>query len=152
MSEREPIASESEFRRRFPVHFEHEVEFREIDLLQHVNNVRYAEWAEWMRSRYFEDALRFSFFEEESVIIARHDMHYDAPVAYRDRVLVGGAVERLGTKSFDFATWVWSLSAERIVFHSTAVLVAYNYHTKRSIPIPTAWRERVMLSLSKHAS
>jgi len=139
----EPIVSEAEFRRRFPVHFEHEVEFREIDLLQHVNNVRYAEWAEWMRSRYFEDALGFGFFEDESVIIARHDMHYDAPVAYRDRVLVGGAVERLGTKSFDFVTWVWSLTAERIVFHSLAVLVAYDYRAKQSIPIPTVWRERV---------
>ena len=137
------IASEAEFRHAFPTHFEHEVEFREIDMLRHVNNVRYTEWAEWMRSLYFEDVMKFSFFDDESVIIARHDMHYDAPVAYRDRVLVGGRVERLGTKSFDFLTWVWSIDDARIVFRSLAVLVAYDYRANRSIPIPAEWRDRI---------
>jgi acyl-CoA thioester hydrolase len=138
----DPITSEAAFRERFPVHFEHEVEFREIDLLQHVNNIRYAEWAEWLRSQYFEDVLRFRFSDRESVIIARHDLHYDAPVAYRDHVLIGGRVERWGTKSFDFSTWVWSLGDARIVFHSLAVLVAYDYTINASIPVPAAWRER----------
>jgi acyl-CoA thioesterase FadM len=139
----EPITSEAAFRARFPFHFEHEVEFREIDMLRHVNNIRYADWAEWLRSQYFEEILGFTFLEDESVIIARHDMHYDAPVAYRDRVLVGGGVERLGNKSFDFSTWVWSLNDARIAFHSIATLVAYDYRAGRSIVIPAAWRERV---------
>jgi acyl-CoA thioester hydrolase len=137
------IDSEAAFRQRFSFHFEHEVEFREIDMLRHVNNIRYAEWAEWLRSRYFEEVLGFTFLENESVIIARHDMHYDAPVAYRDRVLVGGRVERTGTKSFDFSTWVWSLGTARIVYHSLAVLVAYDYARNASIPIPPAWRTRM---------
>jgi acyl-CoA thioesterase FadM len=89
--------------------------------------------------------MKFSFFDDESVIIARHDQHYDAPVGYRDRVLVGGRVERLGTKSFDFVTWVWSIDDERIVFRSLAVLVAYDYATNASIAIPPAWRERLAL-------
>ncbi len=144
------IGSEAEFRRRFPVHFQHEVEFREIDMLRHVNNIRYADWAEWLRSRYFEDVMGFNILADESVIIARHDMHYDAPVAYRDRVLVGGGVERLGTKSFDFATWVWSLDDERMVFHSLAVLVAYDYRANASIVIPTAWRERLAAHAPAH--
>jgi acyl-CoA thioester hydrolase len=139
----EPIESVDDFLRRFPVHFEHEVEYREIDMLRHVNNIRYAEWAEWIRSRYFEDVMGFGILEGESVIIARHDLHYDAPVAYRDRVLVGGTVERWGTKSFDFVTYAWSRNDARIVFHSLATLVAYDYRINRSIPIPPAWRERV---------
>jgi acyl-CoA thioester hydrolase len=137
------VTSVDDFRRHFPLTFEHEVEFREIDLLHHVNNVRYGEWAEWMRSLYFEDVMRISFFEEQAVIIARHDMHYDAPVGYRDRVLVGGRVSRIGTKSFDFITWVWSLTASRIVFRSTATLVAYDYAANRSIAVPAIWRERI---------
>jgi len=119
-------------------------------MLRHVNNIRYADWAEWLRSRYFEDVMGFHVLEDESVIIARHDMHYDAPVAYRDRVLIGGAVERLGTKSFDFATWVWSLDDERVVFHSLAVLVAYDYRANASIVIPTAWRERLAAHAPAH--
>ncbi len=139
----ESIASEADFRRRYVVHDEHEVEFREIDMLRHVNNVRYADWAETARSRFFESVMGISFFGEQSVIIARHDLHYEAPVAYRDRVLIGGAVERWGTKSFDFVTVVWSLTDACVVFHSTATLVAYDYRAKASIVIPPAWRDRV---------
>jgi acyl-CoA thioester hydrolase len=125
------------------MHYEHEVEFREIDLLRHVNNIRYAEWAETMRSLYFDDVFGSSFFDDQSVIIARHDLHYDAPVAYRERVLVGGGVERWGTKSFDFVTVVFSLSAARQVFHATATLVAYDYRRNATIAVPPVWRERV---------
>ena len=139
----EPIPSEADFRRRYAVHYEHEVEFREIDMLRHVNNVRYADWAETMRSRYFADVCGFGFLDEASVILARHDLHYDAPVGYRDRVLVGGAVERWGTKSFDFITAVWSLADARLAFHSTATLVAYDYRANVTVAIPSAWRERV---------
>jgi acyl-CoA thioester hydrolase len=138
----QPIGSEDDFRRRFPVHYEHEVVFGEIDMMRHVNNLRYGDWAETIRARYFEDVLGFGFLDEHSVILARHDMHYEAQVTHRQRVLVGGAVTRWGTKSFDFETVVWSLAAERVAFHSTAVLVAYDYRAKRSIPVPAAWRER----------
>jgi acyl-CoA thioester hydrolase len=138
----DPIASEAEFRQRFPAHFEHEVEFREIDMLRHVNNIRYAEWAETMRSIYFDDILGLSFSAAQSVILARHDMQYVAPVAYRERVIVGGAITRFGSKSFDFTTAVWSIAGARTVFHSTAVLVAYDYEQAVSIAIPPLWRER----------
>jgi acyl-CoA thioesterase FadM len=136
------IASEAEFRRRFSVYFEHEVEYREIDMLRHVNNIRYCDWAETLRARFFDDVFEFSFLDTHSVIIARHDMHYDAPVAYRDRVLVGGGVTRWGTKSFDFVTVVWSLADQRQAFHSTATLVAYDYSINASIVVPARWRER----------
>jgi acyl-CoA thioesterase FadM len=138
----QPIGSEADFRRRFPMLYEHEVEFREIDMMRHVNNLRYGEWAETIRARYFEDVLGFGFLDDQSVVLARHDMHYAAQLAHRDRVLVGGAVTRWGTKSFDFETVVWSLPAARVVFRSNAVLVAYDYRANHSIAIPAAWRER----------
>jgi acyl-CoA thioester hydrolase len=136
------IATEADFRRTYPVSYEHRIEFREIDMLRHVNNVRYADWAESIRARYFHEVFGIEFTTGESVIIARHDMHYDAQVCYRDRVLIGGTIARWGTKSFDFLTGVWSLTDARLVFHSTAVLVAYDYRAHTSIPIPAAWRER----------
>jgi acyl-CoA thioesterase FadM len=43
---------------------------------------------------------------------------------------------------------VWSLDDERIVFHSLAVLVAYDYRANASIAIPTAWRDRVATAAS----
>ena len=82
------------FRAAFPYHREREVEFSDIDLLQHVNNVRYAVWAETLRVTYFADVFATRIDGTTGVIIARHDMHYEAQLAYRERVVVGCRVAR----------------------------------------------------------
>jgi acyl-CoA thioester hydrolase len=128
------------FRAAFPYHREREVEFSDIDSLQHVNNVRYAVWAETLRVTYFADVYGTRIDGRTGVIIARHDMHYEAQLSYRERVVVGCRVARWGTKSFDLETEIWSPATGRRVFRSTAVLVAYDYEAHASIPIPEHWR------------
>lgn len=127
----------------FRLKIAHEVEFREIDMLGHVNNVRYCEWAEQARCVYFADVIGADIAGETGVILAKHDMHYLNMVRYREKVIIGGRVTRWGGKSFDFVTEVWSEDSARCVFRSTAVLVAYDYATSTTISIPEDWRRRV---------
>lgn len=131
------------FRSAFRLNYVHEVEFREIDMLRHVNNVRYCEWAETIRCIYFADVIGEDLTGSTGAILAKHEMQYDNVVLLREKVIVGGRVARWGGKSFDFETHVWSLDRERRVFRSTAVLVAYDYVENRSIDVPPVWRERV---------
>jgi acyl-CoA thioesterase FadM len=131
------------FRSDFRFNYLHEVEYREIDMMQHVNNVRYCEWAETIRCMFFADVIGEDLAGSAGAILAKHDMDYDNVVRNREKVLIGGRVSRWGSKSFDFETHVWSLDHERRVFRSTAVLVAYDYANNRSIAIPAVWRERV---------
>lgn len=131
------------FRAAFKLNYPHEVEFREIDMLAHVNNVCYCEWAETVRCRYFGDVIGEDIAGATGVILAKHEMHYDNVVRYRENVIVGGRVSRWGTKSFDFETEVWSQDQARRVFRSLAVLVAYDYTAGRAIAIPDVWRTRV---------
>jgi acyl-CoA thioesterase FadM len=121
----------------------HEVEFREIDVLKHVNNVRYCEWAEHIRCKYFADAIGEDITGATGAILAKHEMHYLNMVRYRENVIIGGRVSRWGGKSFDFQTEVWSQDRSHCVFRSTAVLVAFNYVAETTIAIPESWRERV---------
>ncbi len=132
-----------EFEATYTLRFEHEVAFGEIDMMRHVNNVCYAVWAERIRTVYFGDVLGREILSSEGIILAQHDMTYEATVGYRERVLVGGRVMRWGTKSFDFETAVLVPARERRAFRSKALLVAYDYEANRSIPIPAVWRERV---------
>ena len=46
-----------EFEATYTLRFEHEVEFGEIDMMRHVNNVCYGVWAERVRTVYFGDVL-----------------------------------------------------------------------------------------------
>jgi acyl-CoA thioester hydrolase len=140
----EPAAGTlDEFRAAFRLKIAHEVEFREIDMLAHVNNVRYCEWAEHARCVYIADVIGSEIDGTTGVILARHDMQYLNTVLYREKVVIGGRITRWGGKSFDFQTEVWSEDHGRCVFRSTAVLVAYDYSTGTTIAVPEDWRRRV---------
>jgi acyl-CoA thioester hydrolase len=132
-----------EFEATYTLRFEHKVEFGEIDMMRHVNNVVYAVWAERVRTSYFGDVLEREILSGEGIILAQHDMTYEATVGYREHVLLGGRVVRWGTKSFDFETAVLVPAREQRAFRSKALLVAYDYDAGQSIAIPAAWRERV---------
>ncbi len=132
-----------EFRSAFRLTIPHEVEFREIDVLGHVNNVRYCEWAEHARCKYFTEVIGEDIAGRAGVILAKHDLQYLNMVRYREKVVMGGRITRWGGKSFDFFTEVWSENMARCVFHSTAVLVAYDYSATTTITIPEDWRRRV---------
>jgi acyl-CoA thioester hydrolase len=138
-----PAADVAAFLAAFPYHREREVEFGDIDLLQHVNNVRHAVWAETLRVTYFADVFGTRIDGPAGVIIARHDMHYEAQLVFRERVVIGCRVARWGNKSFDLETEIWSLTHGRRVFRSTAVFVAYDYDARASFPIPDVWRRAV---------
>ncbi|HTW83261.1 MAG TPA: acyl-CoA thioesterase [Candidatus Sulfotelmatobacter sp.] len=130
----------ADFESTYALRREREVELGEIDMLRHVNNVRYAVWAETIRSLYFADVLGRDIAGSTGMILAKHELHYESPVKYRERVIVGGRLLRFGTKSFDFETAAWSIAQERRVFRSLATLVAFDYDVERSIAVPDAWR------------
>lgn len=134
------VTSRAAFDAAYRVQREHEVPFGEVDMLRHVNNAAYVEWAERIRSIYFADVFGEDITGERGMIIARHDLHYLAPVAYRERVVIGCRVVRFGTKSFEIETAVWSTDRAQIVFRALATLVAYDYTRGASIAVPPAWR------------
>ena len=132
-----------EFRASFPLQREHEAEFGEIDMNQHVNNVRYAVWTETLRGIFFADVIQAEINGPTGIVMAKHELHYEGMVRYRERVAIGGRVSRWGTKSFDFTCEVWSLATGARVFRGIATLVAFDYEANASIAIPAVWRERV---------
>jgi acyl-CoA thioester hydrolase len=130
----------AEFEQTYALRRTREVELGEIDMLRHINNVVYAVWAETIRSIYFADVFEREIDSRTGMILAKHELHYESPVKYRETVVVGGRVLRFGTKSFEFESAVWSLTQERRVFRSLATLVAFDYGVERSIAVPDEWR------------
>jgi acyl-CoA thioester hydrolase len=130
-----------EFEATYAWRREREVEMSDLDVFRHVNNVRYAAWAESIRAAYVSDVLRRDMFAPgPGVILVRHDLTYETPLAWRERLVLGGRLLRFGTKSFDFEVIVWSQAQQRRACRSLATLVAYDHAAGRSIPIPAEWR------------
>ena len=103
-----------EFEATYAWRREREVEMSDLDVFRHVNNVRYAAWAESIRAAYVSDVLRRDMFAPgPGVILVRHDLTYETPLAWRERLVLGGRLLRFGTKSFDFEVIVWSQAQQR---------------------------------------
>jgi acyl-CoA thioester hydrolase len=128
-----------EFRyvRRFPV------TFADVDMLRHVNHIAYVRWAEDVRCAYFAEILAEDITGERGLIMAKLEVVYEKPIAYREAVAVGCRVSRMGRKSFDFSYEIWSETRGERCAHLHSPMVAFNYATGASIVIPEAWRERV---------
>ncbi len=124
------------------------VRYGDMDTLGHVNNAKYMTYCEQARVAYFR-AMQFWDGQQSALglIIARVTIDFKAPVTLDDgSVTVWTRVSRLGNKSFDVEH---ILTRERpagleVVATAHSVLVCFDYHTDSSVPMPTAWREKLI--------
>ena len=119
------------------------VPFCDIDMLQHVNNAAYAVWAETARCLYFEDVLHESLSGTSGMVVAKLEIHYERALTYLEHVAVGCRAARIGRKSFDFIFEFWSEDSNQRAAYCHTTLVAFNFETKNSVPIPEKWRELI---------
>ncbi len=117
--------------------------FADVDMLRHANNLAYARWAETLRTDYFADVLGETIGGERGIILARLEIVYEKPVAYREKVAIGGRVGRIGTKSFEFLSEVWSDDRGERCAKIACTLVAFDYVGNRTIPVPDEWRSKI---------
>jgi acyl-CoA thioester hydrolase len=119
------------------------VSFCDIDMLQHVNNAVYVVWAETARAVYFDEVLGESLTGANGIMLARLEVDYERPLEYREHVAIGCRVTRIGNKSFDFLSEIWSDTSGQRAAHCLSTMVAFNFETKTSIVVPQKWRELI---------
>lgn len=127
----------------FPLVSEFTIPFADIDMMQHANNVAYIRWAEMMRSEYFARVMRVPINGDHGMIQATIDFTYERQLHYRERIAVGCRIPRLGTKSLDFEYAIWSVTNEYRAAHGITTVVAYDFSGRKTIAIPSAWREAI---------
>jgi len=122
-----------------------EARFGDTDMFGHVNNAKFLTYMEHARLQYFEDVIGGDRKAgKESVILAKVTCTYKKPLFFKDVVDVWVRVVRLGNKSFDQEYQLIRQADGAVVGIGHAVLVAYDYHEGQAIPVPDAWRERVI--------
>jgi acyl-CoA thioester hydrolase len=119
------------------------VSFRDIDMMQHVNHTAYVRWAEAQRSDYFIENFGDVVNGERGMILVRIEFVYERQITLRENVAIGCRVSRVGTRSFDFSYEIWSEDAAVRCATGVTTMVAYDYPSNRSIPVPTAWRDAI---------
>lgn len=129
----------SEFKYYYPV----EVRYGDLDPQGHVNNAKYLTYMEQARMGYLRHLGLWNggSFLNIGIILADLQITFRAPILFEHAVQVGVRTTRLGNKSFDVAHSIENSQDGGIFASCKIVLVAYDYHAGKTIPIPTHWRE-----------
>lgn len=116
-----------------------EVRFRDLDLLGHVNNAVYATYLESARIAYYQQ-LTGQRLEDLGLILAELTISYRAPALFGDRLAIGVRIVSIGTKSFVMEYAVVRDGDEALIATGRSVLVAYDYATRQTVPVPEVVR------------
>ncbi len=121
------------------------VRYGDLDPQGHVNNARYLTYLEQARIGYIQ-ALGLwdghSFFSI-GFILATAEITYKAPILLGQKVRVGVRVSRLGNKSMTMVYAIQDGETGDELASAETVLVAYDYRTSATIPLPDHWREAI---------
>jgi len=117
------------------------VRFRDLDVQGHVNNAVYLTYIESARVAFLRHLGAAPTLEDMSIIVARIEIDFRAPVGFGEEVEVAVHASRFGTKSFDLD---YELRAGgRVVAEAKSVLVSYDYGKGQAIELPDEWKEKL---------
>lgn len=139
MTNQNDASPRDEFRHRTSL----EVRFRDLDAFGHVNNAVFSTYTELARIRYLLDVLQPDRpFERMPLILARLAIDFRSPIQFGEEVVIDTRVTDIGRSSFGMAHRM--TAAGRLAAELETVLVAYDYQTARPMPVPDAWRRRIV--------
>lgn len=132
----------------YPFHITHEVTFRDLDAMGHVNHAVYLTYMETARTRYLMTLWQLSQPQDMPVILAEVSCTYHAPAHFGEHLTIGVAIVRFGRKSFDMVYDIRSKSdlgnhRGRSIATGRTVMVMYDYQNSHSIPVPAEFKAQV---------
>ena len=125
----------------YQVVFEHEILFRDLDALGHVNNVAFIAFMEDARVQYWKTLRRELDARRIDFILADVTCRYHSPAHFGETLIVGIRVAGLGNKSFRFEYRMEDKATGRLVVEGRSVQVMYEYESQQSIPLDDATRK-----------
>jgi acyl-CoA thioester hydrolase len=122
-----------------------EVRYGDLDPQGHLNNARYLTYFEQARISYVANlgVWRPGDFMNIGIILADAHVTFRAAVVFGQKIVVGVRVARLGNKSMDMEYQMEDADTGQAAAVGSTVLVAYEYATRRTIPIPDNWRSAI---------
>ena len=119
----------------YRVVFEHELLFRDLDAMGHVNNVAFLAFMEDARMQYWKALRREHDLKGINFILAEVTCRYLSPAYLGEIITIGIRARNLGNKSFHFEYRMEEKASGRLVTEGRSVQVMYDYKQKQSIAI-----------------
>jgi len=122
-----------------------EMRFADLDMLGHVNNAVYFTYMEVGRTKYWNHAINWDW-HKTGVIIGQASIDYLAPLFLGDKITMYVRTSRIGTTSFDLEYLiVKDVNGKEVTCSKgKTVCVAFDYSSKKPVPIPDRDRNKMM--------
>lgn len=130
------------------------VQWGEMDAMQHVNNLVYLRYFESSRIKYFVDYLKIGVSPDGlGAILAEISCKYKFPLTYPDKIISGvrPMIETLDDYSIQMHQIVVSLKHERIAAEGVAKIVFYDYNKGKKAIIPAHIKDALIASVNKNS-
>ena len=122
------------------------IEWGDMDALQHVNNIEYFKYFQVARIAYFEKINSDSVFGETriSLILASTQCKFIYPLAYPDSISVGVRVDTMADQYFTMKYAVVSHKHQRLSAIGDAKVVMFDYVNNKKASIPSETRKTII--------
>lgn len=122
-----------------------EIRFRDIDSMGHVNNAVYLSYFEQARMAYFKELVGGDWdWNNNGILIAKHEIEYKLPVLLNDSVYVETWCESIGNSSLVMAYKVFK-SESILCTTGKTVLVCFDYKSEATTSVPQEWRDKIAI-------
>ena len=140
----------NELLKDFTFVIDHNIEWGDMDALQHVNNIEYFKYFQVARIAYFEKINSDSVFGETPIplILASTQCKFIYPLTFPDSVSVGVRVDAMADQYFTMKYAVVSHKHQRLVAIGDAKVVMFDYVNNKKACIPSEIR-RAIIDLEK---
>ena len=122
------------------------IEWGDMDALQHVNNIEYFKYFQAARIAYFEKIGSDGVWGEKRIssILASTQCKFIYPLAYPDSISVGVRVDSMADQYFTMKYAVVSHKHQRLAAIGDAKVVMFDYANNQKASIPNEIRKTII--------
>lgn len=116
--------------------------FSDVDSFMHVNNIWQQSYFDMGKTHFYTTVLGTTgVFDKLRIITASTHTDYYGQVRLTDDIVVVTDISRIGTKSMTLHQRI--MCGEKCLTESSSVMVAFDFETQESVPMPEEWRTKL---------
>ena len=116
--------------------------FSDVDSFMHVNNIWQQSYFDMGKTDFYTRVLGVTgVFDKLRIITASTHTDYRGQVHLMDDIVVRTDVSRIGNKSMTLHQCI--MLGEKVLTESSSVMVAFDFETQETVPMPEEWRVKL---------
>lgn len=130
----------------FPVTVKQPLQWGEMDMHNHVNNVWFFRYIENARIAYYEKIKKYEFEKETGIsfILASATCQYLSPLTYPDTVIAGAQIKTIDKDCAIIGYRLVSNKNKKIAARAQTTIVSYDFTKNIKVLFPDELKRRIM--------